>query len=274
MNLLKKAEPLKAGYTHIMGPENYPLKYIKFGRLLLDEKVDCYKENTGPDELAVDIFSGRCDISVDGEKLWTGLGGRESIFQGPPTMAYIPRNRKWSIKLTSNSTDIGIYRVTARRDTKPALITPDMVKVVDTGTGVWHRQVAFAIGLETNADRILAGECYTDPGTWASYPPHKHDTTALPKEAWYEEIYHFIVEPKQGFGYQRIYTAVGDPEPLNEVYVIENRDSVAIPKGYHPVASAPGYRVGFFWILAGEERAYAAWSEDPKHSWLQNADPD
>jgi 5-deoxy-glucuronate isomerase len=222
MNLLRKAAPLKAGYTAIMGPEDYPLKYAKFGRLLLDRGLDCYEENTGADEIAVNIFSGRCDIRVDGEPVWANLGARDSMLQGFPTMAYFPRNRKWSVKLVSHSVDIGIYRANARRDTKPVLVTPNMVRVQNVGVGVWERNVVSAIHLGIDADRLLAGECYTNPGTWASYPPHKHDTNTPPKEAWAEEIYHFVVEPKEGFGIQRIYTEPGNSEPIQEIYVIES----------------------------------------------------
>ena len=103
-------------------------------------------------------------------------------------------------------------------------------------------------------------------------PPHKHDTTAPPKEAWYEEVYYFFVEPNQGFGVQRVYTDRADPQPLDEVYVVEDGDAVAIPRGYHPVAAA-GYRLAYFWALAGEERVYAAWSDDPKHAWLRDVEP-
>ncbi len=92
-----------------------------------------------------------------------------------------------------------------------------------------------------------------------SYPPHKHDTEAASGEIWQEEVYHFRVQPEQGFGIQRVYTAPDDPIKINEVYVIEDGDSVAIPRGYHPLVAGGGYQVGFMWALAGEERAFGAW---------------
>ena len=272
MNLLAKAKPLKPGYNPIMSPDNYPLKYLKLGRLLLDESSGNYQENTGPDELAVSIFSGRCEIAVDGEQVWETLGDRESILAGKPTMAYIPRQRKWRAKALSPTVDLGVFRATSRRDTEPQLIRPQEIRIDTPGAASWQREVITGIGTNADADRLIVGETYSLPGKWSSYPPHKHDTNAPPKEAWYEEVYHFLLEPKQGFGIQRVYTAPGHPEPIDEVYVVEDGDTVAIPRGYHPVAAAAGYRVAYFWALAGEERTYAAWSDDPKHAWLRDVE--
>ena len=91
-----------------------------------------------------------------------------------------------------------------------------------------------------------------------------------PGEAPYEEIYYFRVKPSQGFGIQRVYTSEGDQAPLDEVYVVEDGDTVALPRGYHPVAAAPGYELYYLWALAGEGREFGAWSDDPRHAWVRN----
>ncbi|MGB7593147.1 MAG: 5-deoxy-glucuronate isomerase [Terriglobia bacterium] len=36
-------------------------------------------------------------------------------------------------------------------------------------------------------------------------------------------------------------------------------------------ARAPGYELHYTWVLAGEERRYGAWAEDPRHAWVKNA---
>jgi 5-deoxy-glucuronate isomerase len=89
-------------------------------------------------------------------------------------------------------------------------------------------------------------------------------------ESPYEEVYFFKIKPSQGFGLQRIYTAPDDEDPFDLVYVVEDGDTVVIPRGYHPVVAAPGYELYYLWILAGEERRYGAWSDDPRHSWIKN----
>ena len=113
-------------------------------------------------------------------------------------------------------------------------------------------------------ERLLAGETYNPSGLWSSYPPHKHDTQRAPEESKLEEVYHFRVKPAGGFGIQRVY---GDG--FDDAYAVQNRDTVAIARGYHPVAAAPGYELYYLWILAGEERVLHWW-EDPSHSWVSS----
>ncbi len=270
MNLLQKSRPLAPGYNPIMCPGDFPLKYLKLGRLFLTDQQASYTEDTGDDEVAISILSGTCNIRADGEDLWEALGGRKSMLSGPPTMAYIPRNRKWSIEKSSEILHAAVFRATARRDTAPVIVRCDQAKVLTIGTGAWKRSAAMSIVENVDADRLLVGETYNLPGQWSSYPPHKHDTEVSPKEAWYEEIYHFAVEPQQGFGIQRVYTQKDAPDPLDEVYVIEDGDTVAIPRGYHPVVAGGGYRVGYLWALAGEQRSFGAFSVDPSHAWISD----
>lgn len=273
MNLLRKGTTLKPGLNSIMAPGAYPLKYLKLDRLLFTESFREYEEHSGGDEIGLSVFSGLCSIHVDGEEKWDNAGGRENIFTGLPTIAYIPRQRRWRVKALSPTVALGVFRAPARRDTAPAIVRPDRIKVLTPGADAWRRRVIIPIGADMDADRLIMGETYSLPGRWSSYPPHKHDTSMPPKEEWYEEVYHFFIQPPQGYGIQRIYTAPGDPQPLDEVYVVEDGDSVAIPRGYHPVAAAGGYQVAYFWALAGEARTYAAWSDDPRHEWLRSVEP-
>jgi len=133
--------------------------------------------------------------------------------------------------------------------------------------------VQTAVGSNVDADRLLVGETFNPPGNWSSYPPHKHDTLNPPLEAPAEEIYFFLVSPPQGWGIQRIYTAPDHPEPLDEVYVVQDGDATILPRGYHPVCAAAGYRLYYLWGIAGEERRYGAWTDDPAHAWVKAAEP-
>ena len=67
------------------------------------------------------------------------------------------------------------------------------------------------------------------------------------------------------------YTADGDPDGFSTAFVVEDGDTVLLPKGYHPVVAAPGYELHYTWALAGEERRYGAWADDPRHAWVKNA---
>ena len=55
---------------------------------------------------------------------------------------------------------------------------------------------------------------------------------------------------------------------LNNLEVeIENGDFVEIPKGYHPMTVAPGYKNYCLWIMAGKERGLLSAPEEC-HKWV------
>ena len=140
----------------------------------------------------------------------------------------------------------------------------------EVGRDNWRRTVYSALAETVPAERLLAGETLNPPGNWSSYPPHKHDRRNPPNEAVMEEIYFFRVRPAQGYGFIWTYTAAEDPEGFSTVFVVEDGDTVLLPKGYHPVVAAPGYELHYTWVLAGEERRYGAWADDPRHAWVKN----
>ena len=84
-----------------------------------------------------------------------------------------------------------------------------------------------------------------------------------------EEIYLYKLNPQQGYGLQRLYTLDSDNDPFDVTYAVRNNDVVVIPRGYHPVVAAPGYQLLYVWALAGEQRKYGAWTEDPDHAWIK-----
>ena len=145
-----------------------------------------------------------------------------------------------------------------------------MVTSKQVGRGNFERKVYSALDQNLAAERLLAGETLNPPGNWSSYPPHKHDFSNPPQEAVLEEVYYFRVKPAQGFGFIWTYTAPNDPEGFSNVFVVEDGDTVLLPKGYHPVVAAPGYELQYTWVLAGEERKYGAWADDPRHVWVRS----
>jgi len=114
---------------------------------------------------------------------------------------------------------------------------------------------------DTHARRLLVGETFNAPGNWSSYPPHKHD--GRDGEPVLEEVYHYRVDPPQGFGVQMLYTADGE----SITHTVRDGDAVLLPYGYHPVSAPPGYRLYYLWGMAGAERRLAL-HEDPAHSWV------
>jgi 5-deoxy-glucuronate isomerase len=118
------------------------------------------------------------------------------------------------------------------------------------------------LGPEHTAGRLLLGETINPPGNWSFYPPHKHDTQAPPREVKLEEVYYFHIDPPEGFGVQIRY---GGGE---ECFTVRRGDTAAIKAGYHPVVAAPGYRLYYLWVMAGEGRQMIP-HLDPRYAWVQ-----
>lgn len=274
MHLFKSVK-VNRGYVPIVSPANSELKHIEFGLLALPETGDRFVGETRGCEAVLTIFGGKCNIAAEcpaQTASYETVGNRADVFSGKPTMLYLPRNARYEVVAEKPMFEAGISKAPCEHDYKPVLVKPEETIEKSVGASNWQRKVYTSIGDNVEAERLLVGETLNPPGNWSSSPPHKHDVKAL-NEAPLEEVYFFKVKPSQGFGIQRIYTSPDDDEPLDEAYVVENNDTVVIPRGYHPVVAAPGYSLYYLWILAGEERRYGAWSDDPRHSWIKNVPP-
>jgi 5-deoxy-glucuronate isomerase len=264
-----KARP-EGGFQQIVPPGT--LRFLDFARLSL-ARGDHHSGRTGGREYLLDIFSGTANIRVESTEgnpqVFPNAGGREDVFSGPPVMAYFPPHCSFEITATSQTADLGIFSAPSRAASPPVLLEGAAVVRKQVGRGNWQRTVYTALSERVPAERLLAGETLNPPGNWSSYPPHKHDRSNPPQEAVLEEIYFFRVKPPQGYGFIWTYTAPNDPDGFSTVFVVEDGDTVLLPKGYHPVVAAPGYDLHYTWVLAGEERRYGAWADDPRHAWVK-----
>ncbi|MGH9469178.1 MAG: 5-deoxy-glucuronate isomerase [Terriglobia bacterium] len=256
--------------TQVVAPGT--LKFLDFARLQL-AKGETYSAGTGDREWVFDVFSGVASATVEGadgsKQEFKRVGGREDVFSGPPAMLYVPPGAKYTLKAQSDHFDAGLFSAASTAKAPAALLEGANVIAKDVGRDNWRRTVYTALGENVDAERLLAGETLNPPGNWSSYPPHKHDRSVPPGEAVLEEIYFFRVRPQQGYGFIWTYTAPDDPEGFSTVFMVQDGDTVLLPKGYHPVVAAPGYELHYTWVLAGEERRYGAWSDDPRHAWVK-----
>lgn len=273
-SLIIKGKPLTKGYTRIIGPGEKGIRLLEFGRLLVSGED--WLGNTGDREVVIDLLRGTADLEVKSasgeERTFSRLGNRASAFDGLATDIYLPPGTSYRLRALNGPVEAAVYSApSAERGGAVAVIRPEQNVVDVVGKHNWERRVISVVGDNVGTSRILSGETVCPPGNWAGTPPHKHDVATPQGEIPMEEIYFFQVKPSQGFGIIRIYSGTDDPEPLNEVYVLEDGDTVAVPKGYHQVAAGPGYTLHYTWGLAGEGRRYRAWSDDPRHSWLCKA---
>ncbi|MFH1074659.1 MAG: 5-deoxy-glucuronate isomerase [Candidatus Firestonebacteria bacterium] len=263
-NLLYRKK-IEKGFTNIVSVGKKNTKNIDFSVLKL-RKNQKYENSSKTQERVIVILGGKCNVLVD-DKSYKNIGKRKNVFEGKAYSVYIPGGSKFVIQAVSNDLEVAVCAVKSKAKGSPMLITPDMVRRRRVGKDNWQRDVYDIVYEATAGDKILVGETMTPCGNWSSVPPHRHEKEDMPHESKHEETYFFKIDPVQGFGIQWVYT---DDSKLNEVYVLRNNDLVVIPRGYHPVAAAPGYRVYYLWILAGNNRLLRP-KDDPNHKWLKES---
>ncbi|TDL34252.1 5-deoxy-glucuronate isomerase [Jeotgalibacillus sp. S-D1] len=254
------------GYQDIFSERYELLDYLAFGKLILDQG-ESYHTNTDNYEQALVILSGKATIEAEGVR-WEKLGGRSTVFEDKATTVYVPCQSSYAVAADTDVV-IAICKVKAENKTASFVVRPEDVVVHNRGEKQWNRTVfdILAAQADGKVDRIVLGETINHPGQWSGYPPHKHDGEFAPEEPHLEEIYHYQVNPEQGFGVQHHYTKDGS---IDAAYPIRNGDSFAIDIGYHPVGGAGGYEVYYLWFMAGETGRKLYPYEDPDHKWLHN----
>jgi 5-deoxy-glucuronate isomerase len=257
---------LKRGYTETVSPPACGIRYITFGVVELGNG-ERHSGATDSQELVGVVLAGKCAVKGQGFD-WGVVGQRRSVFDGKATGFYLPAGTSYTLTAVGPCT-IALCRAPSDAQSKPVLVQPDDVRVKVVGRHNWKRYVHDIVDLRVPAQRLVVGETFNPPGNWSSCPPHRHEKENLPEEVAMEEVYYFKVWPPQGFGFQRIYT---DDSSTDVAYVIHDNDTVAIPRGYHPVAAAPGYRLYYLWMLAGSSRVLQP-RDDPQHAWLKNCEP-
>ncbi len=260
MNYKKTYVPQK-GYTKVCTKENSTCKRLEFGMIQLDgkESVTLQTENM---EFSFIFLTGKADVKI-GETEWKGVGGRESVFDGPCHSVYVPRNT--SVTFTGlGPVQIAAISSPTDKDSVPQWKKLEEVKVLTLGEEPWKRDCHIIIDGDTRADYLTVGESFVIPGNWAGFPGHKHDEDNMPAESVAEEIYFFLFDKEQGFGFQSLYTADGS---IDETYRVKNNDLVEFPKGYHLTMTAPGYKMYILWFMAGDIQGIHR-TNDPDHEWI------
>src|SRR5262249_4752646 len=191
---------------------------------------------------------------------------RDSVFDTRASAVYVPPGSAVTIDVDTDAelavaTTIGCDL--AAEGDHNVIVTPADVVVHERGHPGWQRSVHDIAADNVAARRMIVGETFNEPGQWSSFPPHKHD--GADGEPALEEVYYFRFDSPAGFGFQGLYEADG-PERAE---FLRHGSVVGIPRGYHPVCAAPGYRLYYLWALVGAERRLAMY-EHPAHRWLRD----
>jgi 5-deoxy-glucuronate isomerase len=254
---------LQYGYNSLV--EQGEMQYIELG-VFKGKAGDTLTWNTEDCEAVLVFLSGRCRLRVNGEQ-HPVVGGRRSVFEGNAWSLYAPNGTQVEIEVLDEA-EVAVSQTRVTIDAMPKLIPPEEVNVRDVGVWNWRRDVKDIVDKRTPAARLLVGETINPPGNWSSWPPHKHDVHDPPRECKMEEVYLFKVQPSSSFGLGRLYTADGT---IDEPFVIRDNTVLRIPKGYHPIAAAPGTRVYYLWVLAGEQRDLIP-NDAPEFRWQKDTE--
>lgn len=214
-----------------------------------------------PDEETVVVLQqGAGTFEIDGTR-WTV--SRAGVFDERATALYLPPGRALTVHADTPLEAI-LVSTPAPAGGAPVVVRPEEVERLARGRDLYAREVHNLFVTDPSVQRLMVGETFNPPGHWSSFPPHKHD--GRDGEPVLEEVYHFRIDPPQGFGNQMLYSADGE----SVTHTVRDGDVVLLPYGYHPVSAPPGYRVCYLWAMAGKERRLAL-HEDPAHKWIHDS---
>jgi 5-deoxy-glucuronate isomerase len=238
-------------------------KYISLD-LMTGERGEQLALGTGTERLIV-ILSGRADVAMDGRASEVA-GGRTDVFEGAGDAVYLPPASSVVLTALDDALTVAVVSAAAGlQEPGPArIIAAATQREVVVGGGSWGRTVRNILGPDDSASRLIVGETvHNGTGTWSSFPPHRHDRDSA-DEAQLEEVYHYRVEPDNGFAMQARYDTDTGQEDL---WMVHDGEAAAITAGFHPVVAAPGHRLWYLWILAGEQRVMRVYV-DPRYRWV------
>jgi len=216
----------------------------------------------------VTLDGGATVLTRDGARF--ELPGRTSVWDGLPWALYLPAGTSATATAVGDGgATVALASAPSRGNgsSEPILIGPDDVRVEVRGAGNATRQINHIITPDFPADRLEVVEVYTPSGNWSSWPPHKHDTDAMPQEAVLEEIYHYRFRRTEAWGVQRLYGG-----SLDGLWPVRDGETVIVRDGYHPFVATHGDDAYYLNALAGDARTMAC-SFDPALAPVMDAWP-
>jgi 5-deoxy-glucuronate isomerase len=260
--LSQRRPPDEHGCTQKITPESADWEYVGFEVYHLESQRELSGCEEGRETCLV-LLSGLANVTTLGEE-WLNIGERTSPFDDQaPYAVYIPPGQDYTVSAIT-PLELAICSAPAVGKLPARLITPDQCVIEERGAGTNRRHIRNILFGNAEAERLLVVEVITPNGNWSSYPPHKHDTDAIPNETHLEETYYHRLNPPQGFAFQRVYT---DDRSLDETMSVEDGDVVMVPRGYHPVGAPHGYDLYYLNVMAGPKREWI-FHNDPAHEWM------
>ena len=262
--LVRPAERDSDGRVIHITPENAGWAHVGFDvyRLTAGQSLS---RQTGNREVCLVLVAGAAEVTAN-DTTFENVGGRAAPFADKaPGAVYVPHDSAWTVRAESDL-ELAVCSAPGGGENRaPRLIDAAEMSTEVRGEGANTRHVRNILpDSDPTAHSLLVVEVITPPGNWSSYPPHKHDTDALPGESLLEETYYHRLDPPQGFAFQRVYT---DDRSLDETMTVHNGEVVCVPRGYHPAGAPHGYSLYYLNVMAGPVRKWV-FRNDPEHEWM------
>lgn len=226
-------------------------------------------------ETAIVTISGEGEVVVDGT---AHAVSRRSVFAELGRVVYVPPGSEYEVR-TSGSLTVAIGSAPASGGLPARVIEPSEMRSEIRGGGTSFRQVVHTLAHPLPAERLILYEVYVPRGTWAGWPPHRHD--GVEGAPYLEEVYYFRLDRPEGHVLHRNFNDGNAPSPdlvtgpdpdFDEVSVAHDGDAVLVPMGYHTSVASPGSNMYFLNYLAGnligdERRTPPCFHSD--HTWIE-----
>ncbi len=222
-------------------------------------------------ETAIVTLSGTGRVRVDGQIVDIA---RTSVFEQIGRVVYVPPGVEFTVE-TDTAVTVSVGSAPAEGRLPVRVIEPGEMRSEIRGGGTAYRQVVHTLAHPLPAEHLILYEVYVPRGTWAGWPPHRHD--GVDDSPYLEEVYYFRLDRPEGYVLHRNFNdgagPGGDHGDFDEVAVAHDGDVVLVPMGYHTSVVSPGSNMYFLNYLAGdleldERRTPPCFHSD--HTWIES----
>lgn len=230
-------------------PSTAGWRYLSFAVVVArpDHAVDDHRPGQ---ETAIVTLAGSGRIVVDGI---VHDVSRTSVFDELARIVYVTAGAAFRIESDTELT-VAVGSAPAEGLLPSRVIETSEMRSEIRGGGQSHRQVIHSLSYPLPAERLIVYEIYLPRGTWAGWPPHRHDGVA--GSPYLEETYYFRLDRPEGYILHRNFNdgaaPDGDDPDFDEVVVARDGDLVLVPMGFHTTVGSPGSNMYFLNFLAGD----------------------
>ncbi len=207
-----------------------------------------HRDQLADRETAIVTISGSGRVLLDGQTVDVA---RTSVFEQVGRVVYVPPGVEFTIE-TDAALTVAVGSAPAEGRYPTRVIEPSEMRSEIRGGGSAYRQVIHTLAHPLPAEHLILYEVYIPRGTWAGWPPHRHD--GVQGSPYLEEVYYFRLD-RPGYVLHRNFVdgeGMDGDDDFDEVAVAHDGDAVLVPQGFHTSVASPGSNMYFLNYLAGD----------------------